>query len=713
MLLKEIRLNDFGKFHNKSITFQDGINLIYGENEAGKSTVHSFIKGMLFGIEKLRGRVSKEDLYERFRPWDYAGSYNGSLDMEVGGKQVRILRNFDKNNKSCTIIDLETGRELMLKPEDLTSLYGGLTEAGYRNTISIEQLKAKTDQELADEVRNYITNLSLSKSNEVDVTKALSYLADKRKELEEKQLSAKLSALEKEIEEGLKQEAQIDNLTLRLKEEEEREKVLRRKTDRATDLKFPEDFPSLPAYRAYLEQFPVVKEKYNNLKEAIQQRDLLREKQASIQEQLKEYREEVTATLKLKINELDTLKYKAAALEEERAEFLKEEEKELNRYKKSRVTVSLLAIITGIAGVLIFMGRNSLLTGVSSAVLLSGLAIYLFFSRNIHRKQHDIQDKSGEYERAISLSKEKAHTILKQFRAEDEKSLKNRYEEALRQEMAYEHMQKQIKDYMDQAELHNRKAAALEQEILRFINRLDFKSKRESLGEDTLEDGRMEELEGFITQQKQFIAENLETLARELENMRIQMEKIKWELVTLEGNEEKLLKNQELYDELLRKKRENDLELKAIKLSVETINKLSVDIHDSFGRELNGLVSDLADELTNHKYPDIKIDEKLNIKAGVKDNYVLLHKLSAGTMEQLYFALRTAIADLVYGPGIMPILLDDSFALYDDKRIKAALLFLLKQRQGQVLLFTCHKREKAILDELNLSYNYIDLSAGN
>ena len=46
----------------------DGINIIYGKNEAGKSTLHTFIRGMLFGIERGRGRAAKNDLYTKYEP---------------------------------------------------------------------------------------------------------------------------------------------------------------------------------------------------------------------------------------------------------------------------------------------------------------------------------------------------------------------------------------------------------------------------------------------------------------------------------------------------------------------------------------------------------------------------------------------------------------------------------------------------------------------
>ena len=47
MLLKKLKVDYFGKFSKREINLKPGINIIYGENEAGKSTLHAFIKGCL------------------------------------------------------------------------------------------------------------------------------------------------------------------------------------------------------------------------------------------------------------------------------------------------------------------------------------------------------------------------------------------------------------------------------------------------------------------------------------------------------------------------------------------------------------------------------------------------------------------------------------------------------------------------------------------
>ena len=68
MKLTEMILKNFGKFSDKDIELTDGINLIYGENESGKSTVHTFLKGMLFGMERGRGRASVNDAFRMYEP---------------------------------------------------------------------------------------------------------------------------------------------------------------------------------------------------------------------------------------------------------------------------------------------------------------------------------------------------------------------------------------------------------------------------------------------------------------------------------------------------------------------------------------------------------------------------------------------------------------------------------------------------------------------
>lgn len=184
MKILDLYINGFGKFHGRNLSFEDGLNIVYGKNEAGKSTIHTFIRGMLFGIEKQRGRASRNDLYSRFEPWENSGTYEGQLRLEHREHIYRIERTFQKNKKEFKIVDETAGREVEPTKAFLDDLLCGLSETAYNNTISIGQLKSATDEGMVSELKNYIANLNTTGNIALNITKATSFLKGQRKEYE-------------------------------------------------------------------------------------------------------------------------------------------------------------------------------------------------------------------------------------------------------------------------------------------------------------------------------------------------------------------------------------------------------------------------------------------------------------------------------------------------------------------------------------------------
>ena len=184
MRLLELHIDGFGKFHDRTISFNDGINIIYGKNEAGKSTLHTFIRGMLFGIERGRGRAAKNDLYTKYEPWENSGTYEGWLRLEKDGTIYRIERRFRKENKSLKIINETKGLEENASPEFISRLLNGLTETMYNNTISIGQLKSATEDGMVTELKNYIANMNTTGNISLNITKATAFLRNQKRSLE-------------------------------------------------------------------------------------------------------------------------------------------------------------------------------------------------------------------------------------------------------------------------------------------------------------------------------------------------------------------------------------------------------------------------------------------------------------------------------------------------------------------------------------------------
>lgn len=186
MKLLDLHINGFGKFHDCSIRFEDGLNVIYGKNEAGKSTLHTFIRAMLFGMERQRGRAARTDQFSRYKPWDLKGGYGGRLRLESGGHVYRLQRDF-QNPRDFTIVDETEGRQTEPTRAFMDRLFCGLNETSYVNTISIGQLKSATDSGMVTELKNYIANMNTTGNMALNITKASAFLKAQRKELERQQ----------------------------------------------------------------------------------------------------------------------------------------------------------------------------------------------------------------------------------------------------------------------------------------------------------------------------------------------------------------------------------------------------------------------------------------------------------------------------------------------------------------------------------------------
>ncbi len=182
MRILDLHIDGFGKFHDLFVSFDQGFNVVYGKNETGKSTLHTFIRCMLFGME--RGRSAHTDLYSKYEPWLSAGTYGGQLRLEKDGVIYRLERNFRKGQQSFVVINETAGKNVEPTKSFMDFLLGGLTETAYNNTISIGQLKCQTEGGMAAELRSYIANMNATGNLSLNITKAVTYLKNRRKEFE-------------------------------------------------------------------------------------------------------------------------------------------------------------------------------------------------------------------------------------------------------------------------------------------------------------------------------------------------------------------------------------------------------------------------------------------------------------------------------------------------------------------------------------------------
>ena len=126
------------------------------------------------------------------------------------------------------------------------------------------------------------------------------------------------------------------------------------------------------------------------------------------------------------------------------------------------------------------------------------------------------------------------------------------------------------------------------------------------------------------------------------------------------------------------------------------------------GGEIRRRTGEILSELTDGKYSTIFLESDMDIRVQTVQKSVELHQLSRGTLEQVYFALRMAVSEILCAQEKMPVILDDVFAMYDEKRLQKTLKWLVDHKE-QVIILTCHKREGEILDRMGVLYKKINL----
>ena len=174
----------FGKLADRTVDFAPGINIVYGKNEAGKTTLHAFLTAMLFGLEKGRGRAKGTEGYLRYEPWHAPSYYSGALQFSVGGRPFYLERNFYHKEPRARLCNLADGEELSVAYGDLGMLLGGVTREAYENTCDIPQCRAVTGAELTGLLAEYLSDMSDGGNAGIRVTRAVEKLEQKKRSLQ-------------------------------------------------------------------------------------------------------------------------------------------------------------------------------------------------------------------------------------------------------------------------------------------------------------------------------------------------------------------------------------------------------------------------------------------------------------------------------------------------------------------------------------------------
>ena len=664
MILEKLYIDGFGKFSDYSLNFSPSIQILYGENEAGKSTIHAFIQAMLYGIPK---GASKKEVFFQYRPFSKALGFGGSLTFSHQGKSYCVQRDFLQGGEAHITI-LPQGEKLFEGESFLQALLSPFSLESFKNTVSIRQLKSSTEREMVYELQAMLSNFQESGNVELNPQAALNYLEQEEARLREKMIPDATKRYS-----GLLGEVKNTRRSLSLLEAEEAQ--------------FPEE-KSLKEFAPEEAMIEATNREETDGEESFEKNSspvknyILKEESLELQRkvaEIEETREEWNRLSSLLEKEGLNNKEELLLEQEKMLQYLSHEQEEKELGKSSiflyplfcffalcfavLTTLSFLYAYTSVAlprFPFFSMGFSAYLYPFFCAFLLF-LLLALSQRRIFTQQQRWVKQEKREFEEI--LAKRNISTFL-QFQ--------NSSKEELREEGS----------------------SYTQAKVLQYYNTL-----LEKWGEKEELEKSLALLEESYQKEK-----NLWLETSDKEKQKEQREERLRQYGILQ-NKADLIRPSLEENEKLQEKREAILEAK------ERIRQIAGEIRKSFAFHLNEDCGKALSEITGGRYDSLWIDEQLHIYVNAKEGFFPLEQASTGTIDQLYLALRLSMALLLQRENrdLLPLLFDDSFAMYDEKRLAASIGYLKKAYPAQILLFTCHHREEKILKELGIPFEQAEL----
>lgn len=288
MKIEEINIKKFGKLKNTDIKFSDGINLVQGENESGKSTLLQFIFSSFFGFYKYkRDGVREIDLW---RPWDDS-VFSGQIKYKLSnGKTYHIDRDFNEKNpnvfegvKNVTDKYLRNKSSLEILEEQI-----GIYEEIFKNVVISKQNLQIIDDQGKNALIQKIINKSTSGNENISLNNINKKLNDKlRDEIGSNQTKAKpINIIDSKLYSLYEKKDEFENLEkAKIKIEKDRQIVQDRFSSSSEKMKLIKKVQETK--QDFFSEYSVIEALKSNLK-------LKYEKQSDIEENLqKEYRESI------------------------------------------------------------------------------------------------------------------------------------------------------------------------------------------------------------------------------------------------------------------------------------------------------------------------------------------------------------------------------------------------------------------------------------
>jgi len=697
--IKNIKVNAYGNIENKDINLEEGINIIHGANESGKSTLLNYIISIFYGISRNKDGKALSD-YEKYKPWN-SNEFSGRISYKLeNGEKYEIFRDFNKKNPKIYNDKLEDISDRFETDKKDGSKFFieqmGIDKQMYLSTVVSTQEEVRLDEKNQNMLIQKIANLAGTGEDNVSYKKALIKLQEKiRDEIGTNKTSQKpINIIEKEI-------VEINNKIV------ETEKYRNRK------------------YEIDAEKEQILSE----LKELEQQKQILQELQNSMksEEETKnrlEIREKNRKDNIAKINELtnqtntinaeservqsaknhlqDIIKGHKENIEKLNSEIEKiaNEKEETQEKEKPSISFIVITVVLAIALICsIILIKNYIVSGILGVALIANIVFYVINKNKQKVNKAKLREKINQekqYKRE-KLENQKQQIIANVNTTEKELEKQEEEEKQVNSELSM------LKGQIILLEKNNEKITEEIEQDNKEIKEESNKNKQQII--EKYKDKNINDLL-YINDYQNYISKIEETI----NNNRIRIKGLEIEYNTIVPQLDEMV--------VLEEKREADKEKLAelrekesiINIAIENLRDAYEEMKTTITPKFTKNLSESIQKISSNKYNKVTInDENGMIIENNRGEYVEAIKLSTGTIDQLYLALRLSMIDELSKENL-PIILDESFAYSDNNRLKNILQYLTSDLNNhQTLIFTCTDREQKMLEEMNIPYNVVEL----
>lgn len=644
MIYRELQAT-FGALNEQTLELKDGLNVIYGPNESGKSTWAAFLRAMLYGIStREQSKIGFLADKEKYKPWSGAPMY-GKLRLMAGGRPICIERKAGRTGilQKASVVYEDTGLAADLPEPPGEALIGVKKEVFDRSALTAQgNLAVNGDKE--GELARRITSLVQTGDDEATFSTTKARLEKWRRARRYNK-----SGLIPELEAQLMQDLRMQSL---LREEAE---ALTAQFAKKQALE--EEFGKLQSLQAAWDASRAAKklEEIRRAEEGLKNAKALC---APIPDEEK-------------LDELARLE--RAYLEAARTQGMETPKKDVSRETSKFGLIS--------AGVGLAVGLLlGLLAGIPIGVLGALVAFAVCFGMGISQKRRKETKESeaifAENQEKIRVKRAALETALHEFDATATVDTVGRV------------IERERKRILELRKAHQ-DAALAEERLALLLREVDLEDL-EARAKSAEQAAQMLDLESAMARlaqvEREIRALDLDCVARQARMS------AKGELAALE----------ERISDARGQMEAAQTEFDALTLALDTLQEVNGELERRFAPVLEKKAAKLLAEITDGRFQGVDL-QGTELELSVREHTAApprsVLSLSGGTLDELYLSLRLAICETIFDETeAVPILLDDVFVNYDDARLARMLAYLKElAKKRQIILFSCHKRETQML----------------